>query len=101
MGISWISTEKACKNVEDEIPEDKEFQSVVDDAQSEWETKVLSKVATTNTNDTTLTLLYTSLYFMHLLPTNQTGENPQWTSQEPYYEDIFTYWVSTSDTQLK
>ncbi|GLA12181.1 hypothetical protein AnigIFM62618_007316 [Aspergillus niger] len=92
VGISWISTEKACQNVEDEIPDDKEFQSVVDDAQSEWETKVLSKVTTTNTNETTLTLLYTSLYFMHLIPTNQTGENPQWTSQEPYYEDIFTYW---------
>ena len=99
VGISWISAEKACKNVEDEIPENNEFDSVVADAQSEWESKVLSKVITTNTNETTLTLLYTSLYFMHLIPTNQTGENPQWTSQEPYYEDIFTYWVGNSSIQ--
>jgi len=37
-------------------------------------------------------LLYTSLYFMNLLPTNQTGENPGWNSAEPYYSDIFTLW---------
>jgi putative alpha-1,2-mannosidase len=93
VGISWLSTEKACKNVHDEIPEGTEFDSVVRDAQAEWDSKVLSKVTTTNTNDTSLTLLYTSLYFMHLIPTNQTGENPGWTSSEPYYQDIFTYWV--------
>lgn len=29
---------------------------------------------------------------MNLLPTNQTGENPGWTSSEPYYSDIFTLW---------
>ena len=32
------------------------------------------------------------LYGMHLLPTNKTGENPLWTSTEPYYDDIFTLW---------
>ncbi|KAE8143025.1 glycosyl hydrolase family 92-domain-containing protein [Aspergillus pseudotamarii] len=92
VGISWLSTEKACKNVHDEIPEGTEFTSVVRDAQTEWNSKVFSKVTTTNTNETSLTLLYTSLYFMHLIPTNQTGENPGWTSSEPYYQDIFTYW---------
>ncbi|PYI17981.1 glycosyl hydrolase [Aspergillus violaceofuscus CBS 115571] len=92
VGISWISTEQACRNVNDEIPEDKELASVVAEAQAEWESKVLSKVTTSNTNETTLKLLYTSLYFMHLIPTNQTGENPGWSSSEPYYQDIFTFW---------
>ncbi|KAJ6037187.1 glycosyl hydrolase family 92-domain-containing protein [Penicillium herquei] len=92
VGISWISTEKACNNVNSEIPEDTEFESVVEDAVNEWNTEVLSKITTTNTNDTSLTLLYTSLYFMHLIPTNQTGENPYWSSSEPYYQDIFTFW---------
>lgn len=94
VGISWLSKEKACKNVHDEIPEGTEFTSVVRDAQTEWNSKVFSKVTTTNTNETSLSLLYSSLYFMHLIPTNQTGENPGWTSSEPYYQDIFTYWVS-------
>jgi putative alpha-1,2-mannosidase len=93
VGISWISTQKACDNVNNEIPKGTSFASVVDDAVSEWNSEVLSKVTTTNTNETSLSLLYTSLYFMHLIPTNQTGENPGWTSSEPYYQDIFTFWV--------
>ncbi|KAJ5689967.1 hypothetical protein N7462_004359 [Penicillium macrosclerotiorum] len=92
VGISWISTEKACKNVNSEIPDGTRFVSVVDEAVSEWNTKVLSKITTTNSNEKSLSLLYTSLYFMHLIPTNQTGENPGWESSEPYYQDIFTFW---------
>ncbi|KAJ5160250.1 uncharacterized protein N7482_007254 [Penicillium canariense] len=92
VGISWISSTQACSNVNREIPEGMSFASVVNDAVSEWNEEVLSKVTTTNTNDTSLSLLYTSLYFMHLIPTNQTGENPGWESDEPYYQDIFTFW---------
>ncbi|KAJ5619900.1 hypothetical protein N7510_003884 [Penicillium lagena] len=97
VGISWISTEQACDNVANEIPKGTEFEAVVSDAVAEWNLKVLSKVTTTNTNQTTLNLLYSSLYFMHLIPTNQTGENPGWTSSEPYYSDIFTFWVRLCD----
>ena len=49
-------------------------------------------------------LLYSSLYGMHLIPSNKTGENPGWSSSEPYYDDIFTYWdlfrCSTSLMQI-
>lgn len=93
VGISWISTEKACRNVQDEIPVKTEFDTVVKEAKSDWNANVLSRITTTNTNKTSLELLYSSLYFMHLIPTNQTGENPNWTSDEPYYQDIFTFWV--------
>ncbi|PLN85853.1 glycosyl hydrolase [Aspergillus taichungensis] len=91
VGISWISAEQACENVQ-EIPEGTSLETVVHNAESEWTSKVLSKVSTTNTNKTSLSLLYSSLYFMHLIPTNQTGENPGWISSEPYYQDIFTFW---------
>jgi putative alpha-1,2-mannosidase len=94
VGISWISTEQACDNVDREIPKGTEFTSVVDDTISEWNEKVFSKIKTTSTNDESLNLLYSSLYHMHLIPTNQTGENPGWKSREPYYQDIFTFWVS-------
>ena len=36
------------------------------------------------TDTNTLELLYSSLYGMHLLPSNRTGENPLWKSSEPY-----------------
>lgn len=93
VGISWISTAQACQNVQNEIPAGTNLSTVVDDTKAEWNSKVLSKITTTSTNNTNLALLYTSLYFMHLIPTNQTGENPGWTSNEPYWQDIFTYWV--------
>lgn len=57
-----------------------------------WNDQVLSKITTTDTNVTNLQLLYSSLYHMHLVPTNKTGENPLWSSSEPYYDDIFTFW---------
>ncbi|PQE13493.1 alpha-1,2-mannosidase family protein [Rutstroemia sp. NJR-2017a WRK4] len=92
VGISWISIEKACQNVNNEIPHDTSFSAVVSGTKSAWNTKVLSKITTTSTDTTNLGLLYTSLYFMSLIPTNQTGENPGWSSTEPYYQDIFTLW---------
>ena len=101
VGISWVSAKQACSNVNREIPLGTGFDSVVDDAVAEWNNSVLSKITTTNTNKTSLSLLYTSLYFMHLIPTNQTGENPGWKSSEPYYQDIFTFWVSEINTLNK
>lgn len=92
MGISWISREKACQNVNNEIPEDTTFLTAVSNTKSVWNDQVLSRITTTSTNATNLGLLYTSMYFMSLLPTNQTGENPGWTSTEPYYQDTFTLW---------
>ncbi|QGA17823.1 hypothetical protein EYB26_005499 [Talaromyces marneffei] len=92
VGISWLSTSQACTNLQNEIPADIPFGQVVNDTKSIWNKQVLSKITTSATNSTTLELLYTSLYYMHLIPTNQTGENPGWTSDEPYYQDIFTFW---------
>jgi predicted alpha-1,2-mannosidase len=92
VGISWISNAKACQNLDDEIPSGTTFNTVVGGTKSAWNSQVLSTITTTSTNTTNLDLLYTSLYFMNLLPTNQTGENPGWTSTEPYYSDIFTFW---------
>ncbi|KAL4754332.1 hypothetical protein BDW72DRAFT_214229 [Aspergillus terricola var. indicus] len=100
VGISWISTSKACQYVDDELDE-ASFETIVDDAQAEWEETVFSKVTTTTTNETSLTLLYSSLYFMHLIPTNQTGENPGWESDEPYYQDIFTFWPKAYEEQIR
>ncbi|KAL5003088.1 glycosyl hydrolase family 92-domain-containing protein [Aspergillus recurvatus] len=100
VGISWISTSRACQYVDDELDE-ASFESIVDDAQAEWEETVFSKVTTTTTNETSLTLLYSSLYFMHLIPTNQTGENPGWESDEPYYQDFFTFWPKAYEEQIR
>ncbi|KAF9870064.1 alpha-mannosidase family protein [Colletotrichum karsti] len=92
VGVSFISTSQACSNVNSQIPADTSLSSVREATREVWNTQVLSKVKTTETDMTKLNQLYTALYFMNLLPTNKTGENPLWDSEEPYYDDIFTFW---------
>ncbi|KAK3171921.1 hypothetical protein OEA41_004005 [Lepraria neglecta] len=104
VGISFISSAKACQFVDSEMPSGTPLHSLVTAAKSNWNTEVLSKIQTTETDLNTLQLLYSSLYGMHILPSNRTGENPLWTSTEPYYDDIFTFWdlfrCSTPLTQI-
>ena len=92
VGVSFISSEQACRTLNDQIPADKSLESIRQDTRDAWNDQVLSKITTTDTNTTKLQLLYSSLYHMMLIPTNKTGENPLWQSSEPYYDDIFTFW---------
>ncbi len=70
-----LSSTQACQNVNDQIP-NTELSEVVQDSETACNSQVLSKITTTSTKTTHLELLYTSLYFMNLLPTYQTKENP-------------------------
>ena len=92
VGISFISTDKACNNVKAEIPKGTKMQDLVYDAQEKWNVEIFRKVTTTEKNETTLTQLYSYLYGMSLLPSNRTGENPGWDTDEPTYDDFFTFW---------
>lgn len=91
IGISHISTDQACLNIANEIT-DFDLEEVVSDAQTAWENEVFSKVTVSDSNSTILQLAYSALYGSHLLPSNKTGENPNWKSSEPYYDDFFTIW---------
>ena len=92
VGVSFISEDQACSNVDSQIQEGTSLATVTANTRDSWKKQILSKVTTTETDTTTLQLLYTSLYHMNLLPTNKTGENPMWSSSEPYYDDTFTLW---------
>ncbi|KAI1373676.1 glycoside hydrolase family 92 protein [Hypoxylon crocopeplum] len=93
VGVSFISPDQACANVDREIPAGTSLETLENNVKTAWNDQVLSKITTTDTsNSTKLQLLYSSLYHMSLIPTNKTGENPLWTSSEPYYDDIFTFW---------
>lgn len=64
-------------------------------ARKEWNQDVFSKIqvdTSPSVNQTNLILLYSSLYFMHLMPSERTGENPLWDSGEPYWDDFYTLW---------
>ena len=92
VGISFISTAQACGNVNSQIPSGTTLANLTSNAKQIWNEEVLSKVTTTETDLSKLQLLYSSMYSMHLLPSNRTGENPLWSSSEPYYDDTFTTW---------
>lgn len=92
VGISFISSDQACDSVQREIPATSNVKDIIDETKEVWNSNVLTKVRTTETNLTDLQNLYTSLYLMHHLPSNRTVENPRWESGEPYFDDIFTMW---------
>ncbi|KAL1906381.1 hypothetical protein Sste5344_007857 [Sporothrix stenoceras] len=93
VGVSFISTTQACSNVNSQIPAGTNQTALAAQTRAAWNDQVLSKITTTDTSNTTrLQLLYSSMYHMLLLPQNKTGENPMWSSTEPYYDDIFTLW---------
>ncbi|PVH86069.1 glycoside hydrolase family 92 protein [Cadophora sp. DSE1049] len=92
VGISFISSAQACDNVNSQIPDGTTLETVRDNVRKVWNADVLSKIRTTETNVGNLQLLYSSMYHMHLIPSNRTGENPLWSSDEPYFDDTFTLW---------
>lgn len=94
VGISFISAEKACQFKDDEIPS-WNLNQTVKAAVEEWNQDVFSKIQVPvddSANKTLLTLLYSSMYFTHLMPSDRTGENPLWKSAEPYFDDFYAIW---------
>ena len=94
IGISHMDVETACKYKDTEI-KSWTLQDSVDASVSEWNKDVFSKIQVPtdkSANKTNLNLLYSSLYFMHLMPVDKTGENPLWESDEPAWDDFYTLW---------
>ena len=95
VGISFTSAGKACRFKEDEITS-WDLNTTASAAVKKWNDEVFSKVQVptegSSVNQTNLVLLYSSLYFMHLMPVERTGDNPFWNSGEPYYDDFYTLW---------
>lgn len=97
VGISYINAAQACSHIENELPDARSFEDVIDQARQEWELKVLSKIQigddgdATSNNVTLKRMLYSALYQTGLMPTDKTGENPVWESNDakPYYDDHY------------
>ncbi len=89
VGVSWISVDKACAFLQ-EIPQ-YNMNATIEAAKSRWNTAVLSKIQINDkSNGTRLEMFYSAMYRAHLLPSNRTGENPNWVTKEPSY-GMFCY----------
>lgn len=78
VGISFMSVDKARSYIRSEIPS-WELDDTVRSAVKEWNNDVFSKIQVPlddTANMTHVRLLYSSLYFIHLMPSDRTGENP-------------------------
>lgn len=106
-GMSFISSDQACRNAEEEIP-DFDFEGVRAATRATWN-ELLGRiqVGTENVDDDTIELFYSSLYRTHISPADcegpfserfrgdidalyaDSGENPLWNSTEPYYDSFY------------
>ena len=92
VGISFISTQQACQNLDNEITSETKLSTLTENAKSRWNDQIFDKIQISSNKSSDLQYLYSTLYGMFIIPSNKTGENPGWKSAEPYYDDSFTLW---------
>lgn len=90
IGISFISVEQARRNLAAEIP-GFDFAATHAAAVEKWD-QALANVEIKGATPEQAQIFYTALYHTMLMPTDRTGENPVWKSDEPYYDDYYAIW---------
>lgn len=90
VAISFLGIEKAKENLINEANH-WDFEQTRSEAKLAWN-KELNKIQIENDNEVTKSIFYSALYHALLQPTNRTGENPNWKSKRPYYDDFFCIW---------
>ncbi|HWS99854.1 MAG TPA: GH92 family glycosyl hydrolase [Pyrinomonadaceae bacterium] len=90
IGVSFLGTEKARRNVERETG-GASFDEIRRRAAELWE-QALAKIRVEGGTDDERRIFYTALYRSHYMPHDLTGENVWWQSLEPHYEDYYAIW---------
>ncbi|CAG8590196.1 2728_t:CDS:2, partial [Scutellospora calospora] len=96
VGISFISDDQACENAENEVP-NWNFEKTRQEAVNIWN-KALGRIFVKGGTINVTESFYSNLYRTMIIPSDRTGENPNWKSIDkkgnpmPYYEDFYTLW---------
>ncbi|KAI0128021.1 glycosyl hydrolase family 92-domain-containing protein [Xylariales sp. AK1849] len=95
VGVSFISSAQACANAEAEVP-DFNFDTVSTAASTAWEEKLSPITVSTGggVDPSLITNFYSGIYRTMVNPQNYTGENPLWSSSEPYFDSFYCLWDS-------
>jgi putative alpha-1,2-mannosidase len=89
-GISLISIDKACQNAQKEI-HTFDFKGTLTAAEKAWRQKLsVISIDATGVAKSFQTIFWSGIYRAMISPQDYTGENPLWTSSEPYYDSY--YW---------
>lgn len=93
VGISFISVEQARANIQEEAP-GWNFAELHAAATRAWD-QALDVLEVNGATPSKRTQVYTALYHTMLMPSDRTGENPQWATsypEHPYYDDYYAIW---------
>jgi predicted alpha-1,2-mannosidase len=90
VGISFLSVDQAMSNATQEIPSF-DFEAARDRLIDTWN-KALASIDLRGETPEQRSMIYTALYHAMIMPTDRTGENPLWHSNEPYYDDYYAIW---------
>ncbi|KAF0497704.1 glycoside hydrolase family 92 protein [Gigaspora margarita] len=96
VGISFISADQACKSAETEVP-DFDFNATQQSVVDAWE-RELSRIRIDGESTDLQKIFYSSLYRTMIMPSDRTGENPNWSSFDNYgrpipnYDDFYALW---------
>ncbi|KAI2627791.1 glycoside hydrolase family 92 protein [Hypoxylon sp. NC1633] len=94
VGLSYISSEQACSNAEAEIP-DYDFDGVEQAAYSAWQEKLSPiSISAGGADPDLITNFYSGVYRTMINPQNYTGENPRFSTGEPYFDSFYCLWDS-------
>jgi hypothetical protein len=91
VGVSFLSAERACQNMERELGTP-DFDKTVSTAQKAWREKLnVIHVKPSNVQKGIEKTFWSGFYRAMISPQDLTGENLRWESKEPYYESF--YWL--------
>jgi predicted alpha-1,2-mannosidase len=91
IAISFISPQKAKQNLEQEVPH-WSFEQLRAETENRWENLLKRIEISDDATPDQKKMFYTALYHTMLMPVDRTGENPKWTSDQPYYDDFYAIW---------
>lgn len=90
VGISFLSVDQAMRNATEEVPSF-DFEAVRQRLIDTWN-NALAAIDFRGETAEQRGMMYTALYHTMMMPTDRTGENPLWQSNEPYYDDYYAIW---------
>lgn len=97
VGVSFISSEQACRNGE-EI-KDWNFGRVFRESEQAWKSKFANiAIDSPGVSHDIQTMFWSGIYRSFISPQDYTGENPLWNSTEPYYDSFYCIWDSFRST---
>ena len=95
VGVSFISSDQACRSAETEIPSF-DFDETLSAAEDAWREKLsVIKLDATGVDDSFQTIFWSAVYRSLISPQDYTNENPLWESDEPYYDSYYWYCIKS------